>query len=61
MPRPLLMPWFLPLAVLVGAYCTRTAHQMVEAPGVRGDRWLLGLLGWSPLAAWVLVQFVPQG
>ncbi len=57
------MPWFPPLGLLVGALCTRAGLQ--RRARARGDRhyrdwWLFLLIGWIPIAAWILSQWMEQ-
>jgi hypothetical protein len=58
----MIMPWFIPLAVLVGIGATRTGLRMRHARRTR-EEWdwcVLLVLGWFPLACWILAQFVTQ-
>ena len=56
-------PWFIPLALLVGVLCSRSALELCK--GLHGSkRWKEGLfllaIGWIPLLAWTVAQFVHQ-
>ena len=58
------MPWFIPLALLIGVAGTRTAMKSRHAREVtKRDRglWLLLALAWLPSLCWLLAQFVDQG
>ena len=55
--------WFVPLALVIGIAGTRTAlHARHTLKVHRKDRswWLPMVLGWFPLACWILSQFVAQ-
>jgi hypothetical protein len=54
------MEWFLPLSVVVGVACTRTALHFRHRTQDSGW-WLLPVLSWFPLVCWFLAQFVTQG
>lgn len=57
------MPWFLPLGLGIGLCLTRTAleRRRAERHDRRGrDWWLLLLIGWIPILAWIASQFVEQ-
>jgi len=57
------MPWFLPLAILVGVMSTRSAlAQRAFGRGSYHARglWLLIVLGWMPLLVWLLNNLWPQ-
>jgi len=60
----MVMGWFLPLGVLIGALGTQTAiraHHAMRAK-TREKGWLLLLtMAWLPSFCWVLAQFVRQG
>ena len=56
-------PWFVPLALLAGVLCSRTSLDLCK--GIHGSRrWKEGLfllaLGWIPILAWTVAQFVHQ-
>lgn len=56
-------PIFLPFGLLAASLCTRAALQRragaFQAPPAR-DWWLLLVVGWLPLFAWILHQWVEQ-
>jgi hypothetical protein len=59
----MVMEWFIPLGVLIGALGTQTAfrahHSMAKT---REKGWLLLLtMAWLPSVCWVMAQFVSQG
>lgn len=59
----MLMPWFLPLATVVGVLSTRGA--LAQRAFGRGSRqapglWLLIVLGWMPLLVWLTNNLWPQ-
>jgi len=57
------MPWFLPLGLSIGAVLTRTTIQIWRERGNQRHRregWLLFIIGWIPLLAWLACQFVAQ-
>ena len=59
----MVMPWFLPLALGIGAIGSRTFWEYQRDPGKarqRGGAWLLLFMGWFPLLAWILSHYVPQ-
>ena len=57
------MPWFLPLGMGIGVLLTRAAMQWRKA-AMRDRRsrdwWLLFIIGWIPILAWIASQFVEQ-
>ncbi len=57
MQRPLLMPWFLPLAVGLLAWGLSSLRDLKR----RGDRFLMVLLSLAPLLMWILAQLIPSG
>jgi hypothetical protein len=55
-------PWFIPLGVPVGLWATRTGLRMRHSLKTR-ETWdwvVLLVMGWVPLACWILSQFVTQ-
>lgn len=59
----LVMPWFAPIAILLGIIGSWTGLTFRQATGnARWDfeRWGFVLFFWIPLLVWVLVQFTPQ-
>ena len=57
------MPWFVPIAVLVGLAGTHTtmrSRHALKANKKERAWWLLLVLSWVPLACWILSQIVPQ-
>jgi hypothetical protein len=59
----MIMPWFLPVGLLVGVAGTRTTIKSRRLKGGAWDRdwWLLPLLSWLPFVCWLTAQFVVQG
>jgi hypothetical protein len=51
---PLIFVCFLPSALAVGWFGTRSALYLRHAKGSRGDEFFLAALCWSPLAVWVI-------
>jgi len=59
----MIMPWFLPLGVLVGLAGTRTTLRARRSRGGTAwekDWWLLLALSWLPAFCWLMAQFVRQ-
>jgi len=59
----LVMPWFAPVAVLLGFVGTWNGMAFRQATGKsRRDAgwWWIILFFWMPLLIWILVQFTPQ-
>ena len=57
----MILPWMVPLALLIGLSVTRTAlksHLPLKA--TLKTRWLLLVLGWTPLVCWLASQVVVQ-
>jgi hypothetical protein len=57
----LVMPWFLPLAALVGWMGTASARTLLPGGKQGGDRRALLVVAWVPLLIWLLVQFIDSG
>jgi hypothetical protein len=60
----MVMGWFLPLGVLIGALGTQTAFRAHHALGAKSREkgWLLLLaMAWLPSVCWVMAQVVKQG
>jgi len=58
----MVMTWFLPMGLAIGAAGTRMAirsHQGPQAGPRDAGRWLLAL-GWLPCFCWILAQVVGQ-
>ena len=53
--------WFLPIAALVGFSGTQLAIKSMKLNRKDRSWWLLVVLGWFPLACWILSQVVRQG
>lgn len=60
----LTLPWFFPLAAAVAHACSRGALRLYRSPERKGRRtWsalLMLSLGWYPVLAWGLAQFIPD-
>jgi len=59
----LAMPWFAPIAILLGLIGSWTGLAFRQATGrSQRDRgwWGIVLFFWFPLLIWILVQFTPQ-
>jgi len=59
----MIMSWFLPFGILIGASATRTASKARhQGMGRTRDRvwWLLLVIGWLPTLCWLLAQFIDQ-
>jgi len=56
------MPWFFPLAIVIGLAGTQTTLRNRHAAKTRKERtwWLLLVMAWLPVACWVLSQFIRQ-
>lgn len=54
------MPWFFPLAVLVGVTGTRTSLTSVRVNKKDRSWWVLLAMAWWPLLCWVLSQFLGE-
>ncbi len=60
---PMQMPWLPPLAILVGYLSTQGAldyrkHHGWSKPS--REAWVLVILGWLPLIAWIVNNLWPQ-
>jgi len=61
--KVMLLPWLLPLVIIVGILSTQSAIEYRKLhPGAKrpGDAWLLIILGWIPLFAWIVNYIWPQ-
>jgi hypothetical protein len=59
----MIMPWFIPVGVLIGLGGTQTALKARHAMKARKEQrswWLLLLLSWLPSVCWFLAQFIEQ-
>jgi hypothetical protein len=59
----MIMTWFLPVSILIGAAGTQTARKSRHHTKAHtGERawWLLVILSWLPAICWILAQFVEQ-
>jgi hypothetical protein len=58
----MIMPWFIPVGVLIGLAGTQTAVKSRHAMKAKKDRawWLLLVLAWLPSFCWILAQFIEQ-
>lgn len=57
------MAWFLPMGMGIGMLLTRAAMQRrkeAQWKRRRRDWWLLFMIGWIPILAWIASQFVEQ-
>lgn len=57
----LVMPWFVPVALALGALGTRTGSHQRRMARRNHDKgwWLIVVFAWLPLVYWILAQFVP--
>jgi hypothetical protein len=59
----MIMGWFLPVGILIGAAGTQTAFRSRHATKAHTRErawWLLLMLSWLPVVCWILAQFVDQ-
>jgi len=58
----MLMPWFIPVGIAIGALGSRTAMILNRIQGGRwrGNALFLFLLAWIPMAVWMLVCLIPD-
>jgi hypothetical protein len=59
----MIMGWFLPVGILIGAVGTQAAFKsrhVTKAHSKERAWWLLLLLSWLPIVCWILAQFVDQ-
>jgi len=59
----MIMAWFLPVGILIGAAGTQTAFKSRHAMKVHTRErgwWLLLILAWLPSFCWILAQFIGQ-
>jgi hypothetical protein len=60
----MVMPSFIPFAVVIGVAGTKTSLEQrhLVARKARPDPgwWLLLVVAWLPMVCWVLAQFLPQ-
>jgi hypothetical protein len=57
---PLVFVIFLPAALAMGWYGTRTALHIRHSQGRRVDELLMAALSWAPLASWLVALAVYQ-
>jgi hypothetical protein len=59
----MIMPWFIPIAIVLGVLGTRTGlHQRHLSGKTHRDRswWLIFIIAWLPAVCWTLAQFIQQ-
>jgi len=59
----LVMPWFLPVAILIGLMGFKIGMEeghLSMGKRRRLDRWLILLVAWMPAFCWLMAQFVQQ-
>lgn len=58
----MILPWFAPLGIAIGAVGTQTALKARHALKAKSKRswWLLLLLSWFPTLCWIMAQFIVQ-
>jgi len=56
----MIMGWFVPVGVLIGAAGTQAALKAHRINGKERAWWMLLLLSWMPCLCWVLAQFIEQ-
>jgi hypothetical protein len=59
----MIMGWFLPFGIVIGAAGTQTAFRsrhLTKANTRERAWWLLLFLSWLPTVCWILAQFVDQ-
>lgn len=54
------MPWFLPLALVVGTYLLRASAPLWQDQRHRRDAWGMVVLGAFPLLIWLIAQWIHQ-
>jgi len=61
--RKMIMGWFIPVGILIGAAGTQTAlksRHFLKANKQSQSWWLLIILSWLPSLCWILAQFIEQ-
>lgn len=59
----MVMPWFLPVAIGIAIFSTKTCIEYRRDPSnakQRNGAWLMLFLGWLPLIAWLVNNIWPQ-